>query len=90
MSGCGMVVCSGPVLRLEPYRPSSQAYQQNCQPSTNREWEREQGPYTMESSVAARDATPAVTVAAASNFCPVPPLIFVDSPRAWNGWTGCA
>lgn len=29
----------------------------------------------MDSSVAARDATPAMTVAAASNFCPVPPLI---------------
>lgn len=43
----------------------------------------------MESRVAARDATPAVTVAAASNFCPVPPLIFVDGPGAWNGGTGC-
>ena len=49
----------------------------------------ETGPYTMESRVAARDATPAVTVAAASNFCPVPPLIFVDGPGAWNGGTGC-
>ena len=48
-----------------------------------------EGPYTMESSVAAMDATPAVTVAAASNFCPVPPLIFADSLGAWNGGTGC-
>jgi len=42
----------------------------------------------MESRVAARDATPAITVAAASNFCPVPPLILVDSPGAWNGGGG--
>lgn len=36
--------------------------------------------YTIDSSVAARDATPAMTVVAASNFCPVPPVMLM------GGW----
>jgi hypothetical protein len=32
----------------------------------------------MDSNVATRDATPAMTVAAASNFCPVPPVIVME------------
>jgi hypothetical protein len=36
----------------------------------------------MDISVATRDATPAITVAAASNFCPVPPLILFGGRRA--------
>lgn len=40
--------------------------------------------YTIESSVAAMDAMPAIHVAAASNFCPVPPAILIDG----GGWDG--
>lgn len=39
----------------------------------------ETAPYTMDNSVAARDATPAMTVAAASNFCPVPPIFYLSA-----------
>ncbi len=44
--------------------------------------------YTMESSVAAMDATPAVHVAAASNFCPVPPAILIDGEIGMTGLRG--
>ncbi len=38
--------------------------------------------YTMESRVAAMDATPATMVAAASNFWPVPPVMVVGDAEA--------